>query len=244
MNYIKYTCLVIISLFIFSGCSIEKTNDDSKEQIVKDDEVINNIKNNIISLETLDKTFEIYRKGNGKKDDYTNNEKLTSGLNSRFANGGLNKPTAEQLINKKLDNIDGTISVSEAKEYVSKTFGEISIEYKTLDGCPSYIYSEDEKLFYVKYGCSNKKVNDVISFIDIITKKDNEYYADVYVGVIDNETKKVYGNIEKTKYILEIKNDDFFVIDEKNKEQFDRYKYTFTKDSNGNYVFTSIEKNK
>ena len=244
MKSFKKVLFVLAFLLIFTGCSVSKENNEDSNEIetVSDTAIVDSIKNNVNSLESVKKTLELYKKGNAKIDDYTKDDKLLVGLNTRFNNGALKKPTQAQLAASNLTNIDGVITTDEVVEYSSRVFGDVTLDYSSKEGCPSYIYNATEKLFYVKYGCSNETDSDIISYVDEVTHSDNVYYANVYVGIIDSTVNKVYGNVDKTKFIADINADDSYSIDSKNKEQFDLFVYTFTKNKEGNYVFTSIEK--
>ena len=67
MNKIKNLLLVFAMIFLLSGCI--KNTVEEKREIVNDEAVVTKLRNQIISLESLDKTLELYTNGSGKSTD-------------------------------------------------------------------------------------------------------------------------------------------------------------------------------
>ena len=245
MKKVKKFIFVITLLIIVSGCSnSSKTSSEPLEQ-VKDEVIINIIKNQVSSLEYLETTKKGYEKGTLSINDYNNTDKILYGLEYRIAQGALQTLNKEQLIEaQKLGVKDANefINVSEVEKYINKTFGAISVNHETINKCPAFYYNKDNKLYYIINNCKSEKTSEIVSYIDDITKKGNEFYATVYAGLIDNENNQVYGNFEKTKIIEQIDEKKSFEINQENKKEFTEFTYTFIKNSDGNYVFSKIQK--
>ena len=245
MKKIKSFIFIITLLIIVTGCGNgDKTTSEPREE-VKDEVVINIIKNQVLGLEYLDTTKKGYENGSISIDDYSDTDKILYGLEYRIAQGGLQTLNKEQLLEAEKLNIKDAsefINVSEVEKYITKTFGAVSVKHDSISGCPEFKYSSQNKMYYVIKTCENKNTNSIVSYIDDITKKGNEYYATVYIGVIDNERYQVYGNFEKTKLIEQIEKDESFEINQENKNDFTEYTYTFIKNSDGNYIFSKIQK--
>jgi hypothetical protein len=186
-------------------------------------------------MQSIDKTLEIYKNGSGTKEDYSDTDKLLFGLNYVFASKVLNNAP-------KLPNIDGIISGDDVSISISNLF-DSEVIYDTIGTCPNYIYNKNANVFYIKYNCTTDSNISIITYIDKITLENDHYYANVYVGIIDNITNKVYGNIERTRYIETVSNGESYNINDDNKNNFESYTYTFLKKSNDKYIFDSIKKN-
>lgn len=242
MNKLKKIVFVFIAIILLAGCEMKGSNESQTKEIT-DEVILGIIRNNISSLDNIPKTIELYTNGSGQASDYTNDEKLLHGLDVAITSRASSELTAEQLQTikeKNLLNITSVVSVEEAQSYVSNLFGPTTLKHANIEGCPSYIYDETEKLYYVQEGCTKEVTSSPISFVDRVTNKDNIYYATVYVGLIDGN--KVYSDFSKSKIVKELDLNELYEITDDNKEEFSKYTYTFTKNSNGSYVFTELKK--
>ncbi len=242
MNKLKKFIFAFIVVILLAGCE-PNSSTGSQTKDVTDEVVLGTIRNNISSLDNIPKTTELYIKGAGQTSDYTNDDKLLHGLDVAINSRASSELTPEQLQKikeKNLTNVSSVVSVEEAQGYVSDLFGPTTLKHDNVVGCPSYIYDKTEKIYYVQTGCTKNATSSPISYVDRVTNKDNLYYATVYVGLIDEN--KVYNDFNKTKVVQELGLNDSFEITNDNKEEFSKYTYTFTKNSNGAYVFTSLKK--
>lgn len=242
MDKLKKIVFVFVAIILLAGCETKGSNESQTKEIT-DEVILGIIRNNISSLDNIPKTTELYTNGSGQASDYTNDERLLHGLNAAITSRASSELTAEQLQTikeKNLLNITSVVNVEEAQSYVSNLFGPTTLKYANVEGCPSYIYDETEKLYYVQEGCTKEVTSSPISFVDRVTNKDNIYYATVYVGLIDGN--KVYSDFSKSKIVKELDLNELYEITDDNKEEFSKYTYTFTKNSNGSYVFTELKK--
>ena len=242
MGKVKKIVFIFVAIILLAGCDTKNSNTSQAKEIT-DEVILGTIRNNISSLDNISKTSELYTKGLGQASDYTADEKLRYGLDSAITSRASSDLTAEQLQSikeKQLLNITSVVSVEEAQGYVSNLFGPTTLKHANVEGCPSYIYNETEKLYYVQEGCTKEVTSSPISFVDRVTNKDNIYYVTAYVGLIDGT--KVYSDFNKSKIVKELDLNELYEITDDNKEEFSKYTYTFTKNSNGSYVFTELKK--
>lgn len=242
MSKLKKIVFVFVAIILLAGCEANSSKESQAKEIT-DEVILGIIRNNISSLDNIPKTTELYTNGSGQAKDYANDEKLLYGLEVAINSRANTELTAEQLQKikeKNLVNITSVVSVEEAQRYVSDLFGPTTLKHANLVGCPSYVYDETEKIYFVQSGCTKEAIPTPISYVDRVTNKDNVYYATVYVGLIDGN--KVYNDFNKTKIVQELNLNESFEIKSDNKEEFSKYTYTFTKNSNGAYVFTSLKK--
>lgn len=242
MNKLKKLIFVFVAIILLAGCDVT-SKEESQTKEITDEVILGIIKNNVSSLDNIPKTIELYTNGSGQAKDYTNDDKLFYGLDVAINSKADSELTTEQLqkINQNnLTNVTSVVSVEEAQGYVSDLFGPTTLKHANVSGCPSYIYDETEKIYYVQFGCTKETISLPISYVERVTNKDNLYYATVYVGLIDGNN--VYNDFNKTKVVQELGLNESFAITNDNKEEFSKYTYTFTKNSNGSYVFTSLNK--
>lgn len=241
MNKLKKFVFIIFAVLILSGCSVS-TSKETGAKIVNDDTIKSLLESHIISLQSLPKTLELYVKGSGETKDYTADDKLNLGLEMRFNNAGIPSLTQQQILNlqaKQITNVTGYIPSTDVEDNIKSIFGPVTIEHKNMTGCPTFIYDDTEKIYYINSNCTVEQTSTIISFVDKVTSEDNIYYVTVYAGLIDNN--KVYADFNKSEVVKELLTDEQYAISDETKEQFTKITYTFTKNSNGEYVFTSLK---
>lgn len=212
----KYILLVLIILLC--GCTKEVSDNIETEKVVKDDSIIWILSDQIKGLEKLDTTYDLYKKGRGTIDNYTNDDKILYGINEAII-----KDNAEDY---------KYVYINVIKNYLKKMFGPNNISFHTID---NYIFDNDK--YIINYENNNKSI---VSYIDKVTVKYNYYYVTVYAGIIDND--EVYGDFDETKLVQVLYNDMQYDIDKKDYKSFTKYKYKFMKNYEGNYILVEFNK--
>ncbi len=243
MKKFKSIVFLFAIFVIITGCSTSK-NEEETNMEVKDNQILSTITGSIVNLETLPKTIELYKQGHFDVNDYTKDDILLYGLNGSFGQESNVDLTAEeiaQLKTRNITNVSSYLSLEDVNREINATFGPVNVEYTSnLGQCPSYLYDESEKKYYINEGCINAS-EKIVSYVDHVSYSSNLFYADVYAGLIADN--KVYNDVNRTKVITTLKDEQSYVIDDNNKNEFKHYTYTFTKNSDGNYVFTSVSSN-
>lgn len=243
MNKIKKFAVVLIILILAVGCGT-KENSANEVTEVTDNAVKNIIYSHIISIEKMPKTIKLYKKDEVKNNDYSNEDLLHFGLVSSIGLENDIDLTDAEIATLKKNNITGVLSyinVSDIEDSVNDTFGAVNLKYiNNVSGCPSFIFNASKNIYYVNSACNEANNDKIISYIDNITKEGNLYYATVYAGLLSNN--KVYNNVNKSKEVATLNVEESYEITKENKDKFTKYTYTFTKNSDGKYVFTSIKK--
>lgn len=242
MKNLKKFIFVFIILCLTAGCGSKSSSEEQLPQVT-DDAITNVIKGHVIDLESVPATIDLYKKGKFTADDYKLTDKIQYGLNSSFGLETNIDLSAQEIANLKarnINNVTSYIEVSEVENAIDSTFGSIDIKHEGEVGtCPKYTYDSTDKRYYVNESCTLDQ-KSIISYVSSINYEGNLYYATVYVGFIENN--KVYNNVKKSKVIKELASEESYAIDEENKDDFEKYTYTFTKNSDGNYIFTKVEK--
>lgn len=242
MKNFKKLAFVFVILVLLSGCG-KTTSSSNKKEEVKDEEAINALTNQIISLEYLAKTRELYTKGEGKAEDYTNEDKIRFGVESRIAQAGVPALTQEEMVelnSKGITNVASYVDLSDAANYINSNFEESVKTYSSVTGCPTYTYDESTKRFYIQATCQTEDATTIVSTIDKMTKDGNKYYVTVYAGL--NDGSAVYADFDKKKIVKTLAKDETYSITKEDKEQFTKFTYTFEKNSNNKYIFKTISK--
>ena len=212
---IKY--ITILLVFVLCGCSKEITDNIETEKIVKDNEIIWKLTNQIKGLESLNTTYNIYKIGSGNIDNYTNDDKILYGINM-------------SIRNEKADN--NIVLTSDIKYYSNNNFGPNNLYFNNID---NYLYDNDK--YIVKYINKDKTI---VSYIDKVTTKYNYYYVNVYVGIKHND--EVFGDLEENKLVQVLYEDTQYEIDKNDLNLFTKYRYKFEKNYEGNYILVEIKK--
>lgn len=230
----------LFTVILLSGCNTIVNNNNSK--IVSDDETISILKGNVELLNMIPKTVELYVKGAATNDDYTKEDKILGGLESRYVSSGTGTLTPEKIYELKLAgiiNVTTAISVTDVEKNITDVFGPVSLTHQNIGTCPKFIYYEKDKSYYVNSVCQNTNASSVVSYVDKVTNNENIYYVTVYAGLLENNV--VYADFNKKTTIKTLAPEELYEISEESKEQFTKIVYTFTKDSNGNYVFKEFK---
>ena len=227
-------------IIIITGCSKDESDNINVKEIVNDDLTINTLKNQVSILVNLDSIREGLSKDKFDTKNINDLDKIRYGVLYKTNQGGLQILDDNQLeeakkykINSKVEYID----ISEINKYITSVFGPYNINYKSIYSCPKYIYNENKNIYYIDNNCKTYN-NYTTIYIDEITKLNNNYYVNLYIGyIIDNKLyKDINNNHQISNNILE--------ISESNKNNFNSYTFLFKKNSDGNYIFTNLEKNK
>ncbi len=152
------------------------------------------------------------------------------------------------LPNVEIKQIDGKKVNEEYKLF----FGKDIATYKSLDGCPMFPYDNDLNIFFwYTPQCSESTSGIVYAFANKFSFNGDYAYVYVSYGSAKNYESKdkytIYKNLgEKDSYESNITVEEAmnFEIDESNYKDFLEYKFTFKKDSNGNYYFEKVEPTK
>lgn len=241
MKKISKILFVFVVLLLVAGCgNTEVENEDTK--VVDNESILNILKSHIVSLENAPTTLELYKKGSFKASDYSNDDILVLGLNTAFGlelETDLTKNQIAYLAKQGIKDAEAYVTVNDVDSTINNIFGVVSMKYDDKIGnCPIFTYDKENSRYYVSKKCDDNS-DKLISYIDKVTNKDNDYYVDVYSGIISN--KKVYGKMDKSDSIKELGEEETYIIDKTNKDKFTLVKYIFTKNSDGKYVFTSAK---
>ena len=121
----------------------------------------------------------------------------------------------------------------------SNMYGEEVSGMSIEGGCPNFIYDKYNKKYYGSAECGGTTASSLDIYKYIYTSdKDNYYvYLSLSSGTLDKDGEPLcYIDYNRT---LEV---DCEKIGQNNYQNFSQYKYTFTKDDNGDYVFSKLEK--
>ena len=122
---------------------------------------------------------------------------------------------------------------------------------KDYDTCPNYYYDSANNVYFLYIACGGISLDENVTYVNKITKKDDNIYAYISVGRIFGEEKTsnpgsydmvLYGDYAK-KNKLEILENSIYSINSSNYDKFSEYKMTFNKNGN-DYYYQSIERTK
>ena len=234
-----------------------KDNTDSKlveTTLSNDDPKVKDLANKVIGVFTNSILFGDYFEYNNyfyKKDKVIlKDESLKFKLSLAAA-----KMEIKSLEND--DNIIYYIEENDLKDTYYSLFGKDSNYERTdimVDNCPNSLSWSNENNRYEKVvpktgGCGGTSFGGVYVKLGYAKQKKNSNtdIIDLYEYFISlNPEKGVYSDYNNTNLITTFTNyDNNKIIDEVVNEYEDKvgiYKYSFVKDSDGNYVFTSVEK--
>lgn len=171
----------------------------------------------------------------------------------------------KNITSSSQDNV--SISKDELIPVIKKIFGNVEYDNKTISITPcdfgTFKYDDSTGTYTVEsHGCGGASASSIKHKITNAIKKDNKIeitMAIVYVncgyeqqedGTIDycefgksvDENQKMQESDRISKVNKADKNTDELFDFDSYINQLDKYKFTFTKDSNDNYVFTKVEK--
>lgn len=231
--------ILVLCVFLV-GCK-SKTKEEVNRKVVMDDSIKTVISNHITAIENIPKTVELYKKAKVSTNDYTNEDYINIALNQMVNTHLDTYLTAKEINILKQSNITATsyINANDVNKVVTDLIGPKTIDkVLSIDGCPSYTYDAKTNRYFVNNVCNNSE--RIISYIQEITYDGNEYYATVYVGYVLDDV--LYNDVNKNNEITKLDNEGSYSISNDNKEKFSKYIYKFRKNSDGNYIFESIEK--
>lgn len=244
MNKIKKYVFVFFMIFLLAGCN-KTTTTSNKTEDVTDETVISLLQNKITILENLDKTKEIYTKGDGKATDYTDEDKIRYGIEYKISYTGLPALSAQEinaLKAKGITNVASYIEVKDVTENINSTFNDSIKKHIDASGCPKYTYDSENEKYYIESKCETMDATSIVSKIDKVTKKGNKYYVLVYAGL--NDGTNVYSDFEKKNLIRTLSINDSYSITEDDMKMFTKFTYTFEKTKEDKYIFKSLTKTK
>ncbi len=167
----------------------------------------------------------------------------TETKNSYGAKESLESSTLKNL-GENADTFEH-VSVNDFIEDYKTLFGFENISTKNVDvDCENYMYDKKANAFVMfANGCgTGGPVAIQKTYIYDITEDNNNVYVYIAYGVTGQNEKGQYlaytDYTMNKKYTGNVTKD--FTIDESNYKDFSKYKYTFTKNSNGTYTFNEF----
>ncbi len=144
-------------------------------------------------------------------------------------------------------SIDGgrKFKISDIEKNIKEVYGtefKYNNELSSGNNCPLIPVATDEFL-YTNESCGDAGFDRIEKYVYNVTIKENKVYVYVAVGFISfplqndgMEEVKVnfYTNLEKEEYL---ENTEDFKINENNYQEFSKYKITFEKNNQGDYIF-------
>lgn len=134
------------------------------------------------------------------------------------------------------------VSINELMDDYKTLFGFENISTKTMEfKCSTYVYDNKANVFVlVANGCGiGGPVAEQLTYIYDITEDKDNVYAYIAYGVTGQNASNqfvAYTDYKMSqKYTGNVTKD--FTINESNYDSFSKYKYTFTKNSDGTYTF-------
>lgn len=215
-------------------------------------------KNNIYNLSHESKTILALEW------NLNNNKKLiTEDIKKKIDKNYLSREGQNQFIEE-----DGTVSLpfqelyyledKDVKKIYENIFNESydSVNHTDINSCPNYYYDSKNKVYYEVPNCGGTPgLSNVFDYAYKYTNLGNNYYVytaatrseydtnnsntiNIYKSQSKKDIYKSYNENDTTEVDEYIK----FKIDGTNYNEFDHYKFTFEKNSEGNYIFKSVEK--
>ena len=240
MNKLSKIFLALILVVLVAGCGIKSSNDS---KVVEDETIIAVLNNHMVNITAIPKTKDLLKEGSFKADSYANDDRLYMGLNGALNSQLAVSYTQAQIKQLKEKGYTATsyIKGDDVENIVKDVFGDVNLKFEAeIAGCPSYKYYQPDKFYLVNENCTNVQ-DKLVILVDTITNDGNLYYVDSYIALVSNN--KVYKDLNKSTEFKSLNNGETFTIDASNKEEFAKYTFKFTKNSDGKYIFTSADKN-
>ena len=238
---------------------VELKDNTIKRQVIRNFEQITKI--DIFDREYTYSGGIIFDKEKVTSEDIPEDFKLYSAFNS----GNLKSEELEsecntsgecKVINSELTEIQkaklsvdggGKYKISDVKNNIKEVYGtdfDYSNELTSSKNCPNVPVVTNE-YFYTNSACGDTAFNHIEKYVYKVTVKENYVY--VYAAVAYNYfndglnsngitylNSKIYKNLEKEEYSG---NTDDFELNENNYQEFSKYKITFEKTDEGDYIF-------
>lgn len=226
MKKFKYL-LIVFALVLVVGCG-SKTSSKEASKEVTDEAIITTLTNNVVVLQKLPKTMEIYKKGKGSISDYDNSDYVLMGLNANL-----------QYIYRENNQI---ILNTDIEAEANKIVGPVNIKYdvQSYNGCPVFVYNAAKAGYALNTNCKEADVDSIISRVDSITVDGTEYKVVVYAGLRSGNA--IYKDMDKSEKVADMSGEEAYSITEEDKDKFNKYEYIFKKNTDGNYVIDTITK--
>lgn len=241
MKKLKWLVCSLVFIFILTGCGSADTKDT--KNIVENEEVFMNISNRIRTIEAIPEVIDLYKKGEFDSKSFSNEGLLQYGLIGSYKlenHYDLSAAEKVTLTRAGIRNVDSYIKVEDMDDVVASTFGAVTVnQQEKVGGCPSFIYDNAKKIYYVSAVCNDDA--QIVSYIDTITTDGTKYYVTIYAGIISGD-KKIYGDFNNKKFIADYNPEsDGFEITSDSKDKYTKFQYTFIKNTDGNYVLNSFK---
>ncbi len=144
--------------------------------------------------------------------------------------------------------LKGQVSASDVEAAYFNLFGEKLVNHASIivdnNICPGFYYDEVNKVYFGVPECGGTSFATFLLYKNKFSKKANEAYVYVNIGNTDINKRTVYDDYVSVdnQTVIEKKISKDYKIDESNHTKFTEYKYTFAKDTTGNYYFSKVEK--
>lgn len=148
-----------------------------------------------------------------------------------------------EVTDKKLqDNYDEVGPLKTLYEEVNNLYGNIGNFSGKVLGCPSYEVNKQKTYIYKSYRCGYGTSPGIISVINKITELDNNIYVYMYIGSFSTDDDMIYSDPNLENKYKKGDLDSISKLREADYNNFTQFKYTFTKNNDGYYLFTKLEK--
>lgn len=249
---IVFVCLVGVVSYSLLNNNKENNNkdnlDNNTEVEITSSEVKDSLDEKIKILE-IDFEMDIYRYASiYKNENITNSEmskkdKLFKVLSYLyFKTDNYKSPVTTDYNFGSMENYKDIMVQLDEKDVLklySNMYGEEVSGMSIEGGCPNFIYDKDNKKYYGSAECGGTTASSLdIYKYKYTSDKDNYYvYLSLGSGTLDKDGEPLcYIDYNRT---LEV---DCENIGQNNYQDYSQYKYTFTKDDNGDYAFSKLEK--
>lgn len=173
-----------------------------------------------------------------------------------------NNTLYQSVFTRNLEKFEPVMNMEYEEEYdnqaeASPLFAEVKNIYgdipalkdgAEITGCPTFMYDKKEDLIYSAERCGGGALPYTFFVIDKITESGDNRYVYIYVGSAESnldsdlEMTILYSDANYTNKLHEVNLEDEEKYINDNYKKFTPYKYTFTKNSDGYYIFTKLEK--
>lgn len=156
------------------------------------------------------------------------------------------KRAAEISDEKDWNTIDAiVVSTSEFDEIYYNIYGKKPSKYASIDACPTvYLYDKGVNRYLIMPtygGCSISLETNLVYVDGMEATDDNTIVVYAYVGhshsSFDGDAE-YYNSYESDKSAKKIK--EYDTINEQNKNDFKKFKFTFEKNSDNNYAYKNV----